>query len=231
MPNLPVVVPWRPGCPHRDRAWAYVWTRHLDAGHDVRVGRYPPGELRKAAAVADGLAGVAGLVVIADADVWCDGIPAAVDAVRAGAAWAVPHRLVHRLTADATDAVLAGGDLEGPTTERPYRGQAGGGIVVTTTDLLDAVPLDPRFEGWGQEDEAWEAALLATAGRPWRGDAPLWHLWHPPQPRMTRHTGSKSSRALWKRYRQALRHAQRGAPGPMERLLEEARRWQPSSSS
>jgi hypothetical protein len=79
--------------------------------------------------------------------------------------------------------------------------------------------MDHRFVGWGQEDQAWAIALKCLFGNPWRSqNGPLWHLWHPPQERMSREKGSLSSWDLYSSYRR-LAANQKG----MEELLAEAR--------
>lgn len=215
--GVTVVIPWRAGCPHREAALSWVVARWRKAGYEPVIGRAPSGEWRKAAAVAAALpAAGSGVLVVADADVWTDGIGAAIEAVAAGESWAVPHGKVHRLTRAATSATLAGDPLGGLLEQPAYRGVEGGGIVVLDRGLYAEVPLDPRFQGWGQEDEAWAVALRAVAGLPWRGDTPLWHLWHPPQPRMSRRWGSRMGMALYRRYRHAARR-----PDTIRALLAE----------
>lgn len=143
-------------------------------------------------------------MIVADADVWTDGIAAAVTAVASGRArWAVPHRLVRRLTENATRAVLGGAPLDGQPTQETHPGVAGGGIVVLARDVLEGVPMDPYFEGWGQEDQAWALALTTLAGPMWRGTADLVHLWHPPAPRRSRAVGSAASLARYRLYQAA----------------------------
>ncbi|WP_181785075.1 hypothetical protein [Streptomyces phytophilus] len=204
--TVSVVVPWRAGCPHREAALTWVLQQWQAAGYAPALGEPPAGPWCKAAAVAAALPGVSGeLLVIADADVWTDGVEAAVAAVRGGAPWAVPHGQVRRLSKTATAIMLAGGAPEGPLTRPPYTGYAGGGITVLPRALYERVPLDPRFTGWGQEDEAWALALRTLAGLPWRGTWPLWHLWHPTQPRDSSRWGSVAGRALYERYRRAAR--------------------------
>lgn len=233
-----VLVPWRPDGDHRDRAWAWLrrWWAAQHPGWQVVEGTCPAGPWRKGAALADAARRAdSGLVVVADADVLCAGLPASVDEVGGGrAAWAMPHRTVHRLTAAATDRLLTGGGLPSPPGRPPGRrpagrsrpgtglaevhpGYAGGGLVVLPARLLAEVPMDPRFAGWGQEDESWALALTTLTGPPWRGAAPLWHLWHPPQPRVTRRVGSPAGEALAHRYRLAARD-----PARMRALLAEA---------
>lgn len=221
--TVSVVVPWRADGGPRDAAWSWVWARWLAEFPDWQVlrGEAPlPGPWCKAAAVADALPRTAGeLLVIADADVWCEETQTAVDAVASGAGWAVPHMRVHRLTETATAAVLDGTPLDGrlPLAQRPYTGFAGGGMAVLPRALYDEVPLDARFAGWGQEDEAWALALTCLAGPPWRGGAPLWHLWHPPQARLSRRWGSDASQDVWRRY-----HGARSDPPVMRAVLAEA---------
>ena len=161
----------------------------------------------------------ADVVLVADADVWTDDIYEAVAEVQAGAAWAVPHRGVYRLTEQATRELVLGEPWEHlETVERPYLGVEGGGIVVIHRSLLLQVPLDPRFVGWGQEDESHGIALRTLLGPPWRGKAPLAHLWHPPQSRISRTRGSEEGWRLRRRYLKAQRD-----PRAMRALLEEAR--------
>lgn len=223
MPDAVVIIPWAPGCSHRERALGYVLRRWAGAGLPVEIGRLAAGPWCKAAAVNAALHRARGeILVIADADVWCDGALDAIQSVRDGAPWAVPHRMLYRLSASATDDVLGGRDLAAdlPTSEPPYVGFAGGGMVVLPRRTYERVPLDPRFVGWGQEDESWALALTTLAGSPWRGDAPMFHLWHPPQPRASRRFGSKASAALYRNYLRAWRD-----PGAMSDLLA-APRWE-----
>jgi hypothetical protein len=166
------------------------------------------GPWRKARAVANGInATTADLLVVHDADVWCEETMAAVRAVDAGRAeWAIPHNLVYRLKPRPTRVVLDGGQLVySPVERKPYTGWPGGGVVVLTRDAWETAPLDPRFEGWGQEDEAWALALLTLVGPPWRGDAPLVHLYHQPAYRRTSKFGSREGKRLFERYVTAAR--------------------------
>jgi hypothetical protein len=222
-PSVSVLVPWRPDGGHRDRAWK--WVRQQYAARfpqwEIVEGWPPQGPWNKALAVADALRRSQGdILVIADADCWTDGIGQAVTAVRAGSGWAVPHGKVRRLTEAATAAVIAGTpptDALGGLAKQPYRGVEGGGLVVLPRHLYERVPLDPRFHGWGSEDRSWGYALTALAGRPWRGVAPLVHLWHEPAPRINGYVGSRDGRALEVRYEYALKDG----PAAMRALVGE----------
>lgn len=214
--SVEVVVPFRGGCPHRERAWEWVSER---LPYPVRIGECGEPWIKAHAVMPAIEASSADVIVVSDADVWCEGIPEAVDAVRRGAPWALPHSAVYRLTEEATLAYMAGGDHEKlPLTQRAYKGILGGGYVVAARDVLLSVPLDPRFVGWGQEDECWARVLTCLVGPHWRGKAPLIHLYHPPQERITRRWGSQESKQLARRYHKARRD-----PAAMRALLREAR--------
>lgn len=187
----------------------------------MTLGAPDTAEWCKAEAVANALAATdADVLVIHDADVWCAETPAAVAAVEAGAPWAVPHLGISRLSEAATADVLTGADPDrlppSALEEPPYRTHPGGGIVVIRRDVYQRVPLDPRFRGWGREDDSWGLALKTLIGRPVHLRGRLWHLWHPPQPRPDRNHGSEATEALHHRYRAANHN-----PARMSALIEE----------
>lgn len=167
------------------------------------------------------------MVVIADADAWCEGLPDALQgATEAG--WAVPHARVHRLSQQSTERVLGGEEwtpgamplsTDNSHDRRPHRASPTGLIVAMRSDILDAVPPDRRFVGWGQEDEAWRLALETLVGPAWRGTAQAMHLWHPPQSRQSRTSGNTAGVKLKRRYQRAARD-----PAAMLELIEEGRR-------
>src|SRR5581483_2655576 len=158
--------------------WSRVRARWAEMypSWEIVEGHCAEGPWCKAAAVMDGARQAHGHLVVV-----------------AGAEWAIPHDQVHRLDRGATTDVVAGSwdpDHLKRVEQRPYRGHAGGGILVMPASSLDRVPPDPRFVSWGQEDDSWALALTTLVGRPWRGFSPLWHLWHPPQERLTRRVGN-----------------------------------------
>lgn len=229
IPSVAVLIPWAGQCPHRTAALTHVqaWYQHNYPDWQICIGESAPGEAWcKAEAVREALRQTgADILIIADADCLAPKIGEAVAAVRAGSAWAMPHYTVHRLSASATRLVIEDGadPAELPRTtgyysQMPYAGYAGGGIAVVSRETYASTPLDPRFIGWGQEDESWAIALKCLHGSPWRPrHGPLWHLWHPPQRRMTRSVGSHASRELYATYKRVV--AERG----MERNLATAR--------
>lgn len=225
--NLSILVPWTPGCPHREAAWRHVRATYASEFPQAEIltgnGDTPSGYSRSRA-ILDAFGRSTGQVcLVADADVWCHPGLAILAAIDSG--WAIPHTLIHRLSDDSTAKVLAGAAWRGlPLStdnrqdRRPYKGKETGTLVALRRDVLGSVPPDPRFVGWGQEDEAWGMALRRLIGPPWRGDDDLVHLWHPPQPRLSRTVGTAENLALLGRYRQARRD-----PEAMRSLIEEAK--------
>lgn len=224
MPDVAVLVPYRPDNLDRARAWAALEPRWRALGDDYELvtAPGPEGPWCKARAVHDALqATTAPICVVADADVWCDTVRAAVEVVADGAPWAMPHTLVRRLNRPGTSAWLEGasfGSSPAGLAQHPYQGVEGGGLVVVRRSTLEEVPLDARFTGWGQEDESWALALRTLVGPLHRLTGTLWHLWHPPAPRAGRGVGTLASVELRGRYRRAYLK-----PGLMERVITDAR--------
>lgn len=226
--TVSVLVPWRSGCPHREAAWAWVQQQYAThhPGWEIIPGACAPGPYNRAEAILNAFETAAGdVLVVADADVWCDPQAAVDHAATRG--WAIPHRYLHRLSEASTADVLAGADWRGlplstdnTQDRRPYVGHETGTLVVLTRDVLSVVPPDVRFVGWGSEDDAWAAALHTLVGKPWRGRDDLVHLWHPPQARQTRVVGNQESYALLRRYKRA-----RNDPAAMRALMSEVDPW------
>lgn len=234
-PSVAVILPYQAdNTAWRAHALDYVtgWWRRQYPRWQLTVGELPAGApWVKANAVDAALSkvGDADVLVIADADVVCDGVGEAV--VKVGAAlgrdrlypWAVPHHDVLRLSEPATARVLHErlplADAAALPLARPaYRGVEGGGIIVVPTSAYRAVPLDPRFVGWNNEDTAWALAARTLLGKPWRSRSrPLYHLWHPPAPRLNSHVGDTAGHALHVRYQ----YAAKTGPDAMRQLIDE----------
>lgn len=226
VPDVAVVFPWRKGCPYREAAFTWVRDQYR-AAHpdwDLVVGLCADDRpFNRSEAIMDGARRTtAGVIVVADSDVWCDGVGDAVAHVEASG-WAIPHWYIHRLSRESTSKVLAGEDWHGlplshdnKQDSRPYRGNESGTLTVFTRDLLFDVPYDRRFVGWGQEDDAHATALRSLAGKAWRARHDLVHLWHPPQPRKSRAVGTPENFALLRRYRAASRN-----PDQLRELIAE----------
>lgn len=220
MSDVAVIVPLRLDCPYRERAWTFVQARFAVQRPTWQIiTATDDGEpFSKASAVMRAARDVdAEIVVVHDADVWCDGIDDALTYTSI-AGWAVPHYEVLRLSEYATHGTFADEENAQIDLVERHRGVIGGGIVYLMRDVIDRVPLDPRFRGWGGEDISWGHALRTLVGEPWRGRAPLYHYWHPPAPRLSRSVGSEESFALTLRYCDASRN-----PDQMRLIVDEAR--------
>lgn len=227
--TVAVLVPWKPGCPWREKAWAWVRARYAEYHPDWELvtGTTDSPTFSRTQAILDARSRTeADTFVVADADIWCDDIDRAVE-LSASRGWAIPHLLIHRLAESSTLRVLGGAEWRGQQLStdntqdsRPYRGHEAGTLLVVDAAAFDTAPPDPRFVGWGQEDDAWSYALHALIGTPWRGAADLAHLWHPAEPRQTRSRGNDANVALRRRYSNARR-----SRGLMLGLIEEGRTW------
>lgn len=223
--TVSLVVPYRSDCPYRARAWTFLRARWGATDWQIIVATDDKGPWRKGAAVRRGVELATGeIVVVADADVWTDAADRGVDLIRRGASWAMPFTRVARLTEKFSAKVLSGeadfAEVVGLRTalaERPYPQSAAGGMVILPRETALRIPIDPRFEGWGQEDEAWRDALETLAGHRVRVDATLYHLWHPPAPRLNRAVGSPEGLMLRRAYTAA-----RGRPDVMRNLVAAA---------
>lgn len=204
--TVAVVVPYRPsGCSWRTKAWGYI-REHYATNHpgwEILTGSCD-GEWSKGAAVMDAVARTqADVLVVADADSYVDPqtLREAVQATHSHQ-WAVPHSHVHRLDYRATHRRYSTAPDGHVSYDRPpYRRVIGGGIMVITRDAYLACPIDPRFLGWGGEDVSWGWALPRVCGKPWLGQANLWHLWHPTA--RTSEAGTPESNQLAIRWRRA----------------------------
>ena len=212
--KVEVIIPYAGSDPDRELALAWVTSR-CEYPYTVATGDLPFNKARTFMPAVE--RSDADIIVMHDADVWTPGLDQAIYAVINGAAWAIPHWFVYRLTREGTTMFIESG-REGELARPQYVGMAGGGIVVARRDTMLDIPMDPRFESWGQEDESWAMALWCLLDEPWRGNAALVHLWHPLEPRHGQRMGTQAGWNLRQRYVR-VRH---DLPG-MRDLLAEAK--------
>lgn len=225
MNDIAVLIPYGNETRWRKRALEHVKTWYASELENPRIEvGFHGSPWNKAKAVAQALASSPEkILVIADADCVTPGLKRAVHAVRQGVPWAMPHLKVYRMGQLASQHIFDGinpGALTGQNRwldQSPYKGYEGGGITVLHRDVYLDCPLDPAFAGWGQEDESWATALNGLYGAPWRGVAPLYHLWHEKPARTSRYAGSDESVARLKLYKETAIH------GSWDDLLKEAR--------
>lgn len=209
-----VLIPWRTTDPQRTAVWErlkVLWAEDHPTWEIVE-GTAKDGPWVKADAWRDALEKSSGdYVVFCDADCYLPHIGEAVEACRFGARWAQGQDVVVRLSQVATRAVVEEGwdpfeavRLGFQDDEPARKSSAGVGTVLFRDDAF-AIPLDPRFVGWGWEDLAWSVALRTMLGiDAWRHEG-SWciHLWHEPQPDKDRTKGG--GRANWMHYRRYKR--------------------------
>jgi hypothetical protein len=217
-----VVVSWRPGDPQREANLRWVLAKWATTGWPVTLNGADDGHgwCRANDVTPMVEASDADVIVVADADVWCEGIFDAVTAVEQGTPWAVPHLMLCRLSEQATANVLDGAPPEHQDdfAERPYKGHPAGTLFVIRRGVYLDCPLDPRFVNWGNEDDALSLALDLLHGKHWRGSEPCWHLFHQPQSRRSRGVGNQANLQLYRRYKSA-----RSNPERMRALVDEGR--------
>jgi hypothetical protein len=205
--NPVVLLPFRGGEAHRDRAYAFVRAKWEREGFRVFASPGPAGSFNKSAAV-NAAAALAGrrpsdwnVAIISDADVVVsrEGAEAACARALRRKVAVRPFAVFQRLSEDGSRWLMAGhatrrGDVLFSRAAPP------GGIVVVPRDLWEAVGgMDERFRGWGGEDNALASSLRVMGGAieaVRRGEA--WHLWHPFAPH--RHDDYLANAALSVRY-------------------------------
>jgi hypothetical protein len=211
-----ILVPFRDGSDDRRRQ-LWDWTRPMldEIGWDVFTGAGPDGAFNRSAAINEAAraAGVWDLALIGDADTVQQVGPAhrAAERACAGGALAVPwtHRV--KLSAEGTDVLVRRGPGAVTDADRDQRDRTsphgGGATIVVTREAFDAVGgFDERFDGYGNEDLAFRAAIetLVIGNGAEREAGLAWHLWHKPQALVgSKRAATLPNQQLWERYRLA----------------------------
>jgi hypothetical protein len=221
MRDVSIMVVWQQtGCPYRQRNFEYVTDYYAPVVVSELDERLP---WSKGLAIHKGLSQCNDYIAIIDADVIVPGLKEMLQrAAYFEVAWYVPFTNLHRLTEAATHKVLTGLEpsVNLPTEIPPYRQNKGGTAVIVRKDVIEDVPDDPRFYGWGKNDKAWRDAMITFYGEPMRSPQEAYHLWHPPHP--DKGPGNKSlwpgNEELTERYAAA-----RGNKTEMRKILDECK--------
>ena len=125
------------------------------------------------------------VLILLDADTWCD-VPTIRHAVEVAAegALVMPGKVAHRLGQDVTDRLLASDPAcDWPTilpSEVEQSVRPVGFLHVLSREVWDATNgYDPRFRGWGGEDNVFTYAVETLVGPVVRLTGTLYSLWHP----------------------------------------------------
>ncbi len=202
MADIDVIIPFGGDDVYRQLNLLHIQQQWWDLEIPIKVGVYEEGPWCKAYAVEEALINsTAEWIIITDGDVWCENVDHWIDdVVTSEQQWGIPHKTIDRLDAASTSKVLTGGPWGGTYAKPPYKSVAGGGTVMLRREMYEQVPLDPRFVGWGYEDECWGLGLMTMFGEPVKGTDPMWHLWHPPAIPKTGRVMDSDKRRLRQRY-------------------------------
>jgi glycosyltransferase involved in cell wall biosynthesis len=171
------------------------------------------------------------VLAMVDADVWLDPhlLTAAATTIRNKRSnWVQPCSTVARLSEDYTRALIQRdpSELWTPNAKSDAHGIERSTNVVGLVAVFsrkafeDVGGMDPRFRGWGWEDNAFNAALATLHGKPRVWKHTVWHLWHP-------RTRNDEGRPIWPgqtdRNNQvgSLYSAAKGRPALMRKLARE----------
>lgn len=217
-----IIVPRLADGGERDRLWAYCrrhWEAELPALEIVEGHHEGDEPFNRSAAINRAAEGEWDVAVVLDSDsiVDRDQVLAGVELAAKSGELVLPFTNRNMVSEDGTKQILGGYRGSWRRWAKHRERDRVSCCVVVPRALWDAVGgFDERFEGWGGEDEAFEAACRALAGtRRLPGD--LWHLHHAPSPHHDHGTPL---------YRQALRLTQRyreADEAGMRRLLAEPR--------
>jgi GT2 family glycosyltransferase len=189
---ISVVIPYRATDAWRDRSLQYV-ADHLGVVFpDARVtfADDPNATFNRGRALNAGVRGAGGdALILADADLW---VPSA--ALRYAVSVVAEYGMVvpfdhlvgldHVATERVYEAVSAPDSVwPDEAVELDWRRRSVGGCNIMRRSVFEAVGgFDERFEGWGSEDLAFEAAVSTLGGPVGWVPARAVHLWHPTDP-------------------------------------------------
>ena len=215
-------VPWRSDNGRREKIWEFCRAHWETVCPDIPIVEADSGSetFNRSASVNAAAGGTWDVAVILDADVLAPGeqVYAAIETAQRTGHMTLAFTTYHGLVGRMSDRVMDG--YKGDRT-RAVRWKSDfheSSIVAVPRELWDAVGgMDPRFEGWGQDDVAFAAACRTIGGALERIDGVVEHLFHPrSMERDRRKPTYQRAQALGKRYRAAA-----GDVSAMRALLAE----------
>lgn len=181
-----MLIPWRPNR-HREPHYRLV-RHHLEQlGWPIYTaddGSQPFSSARSYNLAAQ-QAGDWDIAVLHDADCWVE-LGSIIKAVETAGSLTYAWDRLLSLTEAATEKFHAGirdfGEADTYRIRPPGRLPPGGPRVVTRDLWEKTGGFDPRFKGWGYEDNAFRFACKQAAGPTRRVEGVLYQLWHPRNP-------------------------------------------------
>ena len=223
-----VVLPYSDtGCEYRRASFEFIKNKWKETYPDweVVVGECPTTEWRKGLAISDGLEKASGeIVIVADTDGWVDNVHETLDKLNDFVV-VKPFLSTARFSDKYTNLVLKHKvnieevDVNEPNVCVSKPGEfisALGGMVVSHKEVLEKIPVDPRFYNWGWEDNAWTHAVTCLAGPIYYAPGVFKHLWHP----RNNDNPGKTNSILCSMYRKA-----RISPEETINLIQEGLDW------
>ena len=189
-----IIVPFRGDNGHRDRVWKWCerfWASRFtdeDHGYELIVADSCDVPFSRGNSRNEGAAQAKGDVLFfADADGVNENCHEALKMVHHNGGWVVAYpapRGYIALNRWGTERLLATDPSERlaePQSADWYERchSYAGAIACRTEDFWLAGGYDPRFEGWGYEDDAFTEAMSTIVGPPQRTGGFHLHLWHP----------------------------------------------------
>lgn len=187
MPELSVLMPYKPDNGHRDEVfhWVSVFYRKYLPFAEICIGYSKSTLFSRAQAINDAAQKAqTDLFLIADTDIFYDpGIIIEARAMLRSHAWIIPFNKVLDIQQACTQHLLRN-EPEWPLV-MPVQGNiraygSKGGLTLIPREHFEAVNgLDERFIGWGGEDDAFACSMDTLCGKHYRMNKAINHLWHP----------------------------------------------------
>lgn len=210
-----IIIPFYGDDEWREKVMWWVHAYYLAQGFEVEIG--VSSRRSKAEAVNNGVSFATGdKLAIIDADTVITAKQLSQGLLQGE--WVVPYNRCLNLTQEATEGLLDYEDL--PFDLLPIEGERhkhnyAGGVNIISRRLFDEVGgFDPRYEGWGGEDESFGRAVDTMFQPAVFVPGDVYHLWHV-EDDTKKQFNQRVNLQMWKRYRWAT-----GRQDRMRKVLE-----------
>lgn len=191
--DVSVIIPISPSRGSRRKVFEWIRSFYENVFEEVEIcfGEMNEKPFSKAVAINRGVRkSTRDILVIADGDIFYDPhlLIKATSLLKTNT-WIIPYQKVMNLTQESTLDLLKIepkwplnlNQIE--VVERPRL--CWGGLNVIPRQHFETVSgFDERLKGWGGEDDAFTLSVNALCGKVSRLNERIYHLWHPPAPRL-----------------------------------------------